>query len=117
MVLAAGVASKGVRDMVDDPNVDPKTKAFGTLSLALYDALEAILESGLVPLSGAASRAINNAKQPPPPKPVIPAGLKELREGLEKAEKECVLFGADLGPLPVANRNALAGALTAGFKK
>jgi hypothetical protein len=120
MVLAAGVASKPVRDMLDAPDLDPKMKAFATLNIALYDALEAVLESGLAPISGTASRGSFAGRQqppPPPPKPVAPPGLKELREGLEKAEKECVLFGADLGPMPVANRNALSGALTACFKK
>jgi hypothetical protein len=115
LVVAARVAGNGAEGLLDEPDIDPKLKAFGSLSIALLKALEAILESGLGPLSGVAARASARPPQPPP-KPTPPAGLKELREGLEKADRECVLFGANLGPVPVANRNVLATALTAGLR-
>jgi hypothetical protein len=120
LVVAAGVAGGEIRDMLEQPDVDPKWKAFGCLGLALLAAVEAVLESGIMPLAGAAAAAPGVAapKTPvPPAKPSIPVGFKELREGLEKSEKECVLFGANLGPLPIANRAVLSNAFSAGLRE
>jgi hypothetical protein len=42
--------------------------------------------------------------------------MKELREALENADKESVLFDADLGPKPLGNRSGLASALSNGIR-
>jgi hypothetical protein len=82
-------------------------------------AVEALLESGLVPLSGGVAAAA--ARQPAPPatsaKPSIPVGFRELREGLDKADRESVIFGAKLGAVPMANRSGLANAFSIGLKE
>jgi hypothetical protein len=117
LVVAAGVAGGEVRTMLEDQNLDSKIKIFGNLSLALLAAVEALLESGFVPLAGGGSTNQNkNAPPPPHTKPTPVPGLKELREGLEKADRECVLFGANLGPNTLANRPALAKALSCGIR-
>jgi hypothetical protein len=116
LVVAARVAGNNAKKVLEEPDTDPKLKAFGSFSIALLEALEAILESGLGPLSGVppgsplgVRRRRRRSLHPPP-------GLKGLREGLEKADREYVLFGANLGQIPVANRNVLASAFTAGLK-
>jgi hypothetical protein len=121
LVVAAGVAGGEVRAILEDPNVDEKMRAFGNLNLAVLAVVEAMLESGFVPLTGATAAAADAAKRAPsaptpPAKPTPVPGLKELREGLEKADKECVLFGANLGSVTMANRNALANALSGGIR-
>jgi hypothetical protein len=116
MVVAAGTAGMDVRGMIEDPNLDEKTKSLAKLNIALLDVVEAILESGLVPLSMNGSP--QQKKNEPPataPKPIQP-GLKELKEGLERAEKESVLFGSNLGPNTMANRNGLVSALCSGIR-
>jgi hypothetical protein len=84
------------------------------------DALEAIVECRVIPLSTATRGGgdAGGAKVPPvlPPKPSAPAGLKELKEALEKAEKESILFDADLGKVTLANRKSLATAFSAGIR-
>jgi hypothetical protein len=120
LVVAAVVAGGEVRELIDGPDVDPKWKAFGCLSLALLAAVEALLESGMMPLAGVATAAARSSGAKPPAtmaKPTVPAGYKELMEGLGKAEKECVLFGSNLGPLPLANRGGLATAFSQGLRE
>ena len=126
LVVAATAAGGEIRDLLDDAEADPKMKSIGKLTLALLSVAEAMLEGGFVPLSSSGSRDQttlaprrrgSTASQPPIllPKP-MPAGLKELKEGLERAEKESVLFDANLGPEPIANRNSLATALSSGIR-
>jgi hypothetical protein len=117
LVVAAGVAGGEVRAILEDPGVDEKMRAFGNLNLALLAVVEAMLESGFVPMSGVASPGAGQKTVPvPPAKPDPVPGAKELREGLEKADRECVLFGANLGTATLANRSALANALSSGMR-
>jgi hypothetical protein len=113
------VAGGDVRALLDQPETDQKWRVFGGLSLALLAAVEALLESGLVPLTGGASIPGGRSAAPPvpPTKPAPPPGLRELRECMEKAEKENDIFGANLGALPIANRNNLATVFSAGLKE
>ena len=90
------------------------------MNLALLAIVTSLLEDGLAPMVACAKTSAGQPKGPgqgPPPSSQNPIGLKELREGLEKAEKECILFDADLGAAPVANRAALARGLSAGIHK
>jgi hypothetical protein len=43
--------------------------------------------------------------------------VRELREGLERAEKKSVLFGSNLGPHAMANRAGLVNALCSGIRE
>jgi hypothetical protein len=56
----------------------------------------------------------NRSGPPPPPKPS--PGLKELRECLDKADTESILFDANLGPFPLGNRNSLANSFSTGIR-
>jgi hypothetical protein len=131
MVAAAAAAAGDLRKVKDNEeemeNMDPKSKVIINLSLALFDAVEAVVEAGIIPLSGnvaggrdaaGSGTGMGGTKVPPipPPKPAAPAGVKELREGLEKADRESVLFDADLGTVTLANRKALANAFTNGIR-
>jgi hypothetical protein len=135
LVVAAGAAAEEIRPMLEDPNIDPKMAAFAKLNFAVLDALSAVVDSGIIPLAtgaGVASRKGNGAgsghfagagagagagKAPATaPKPTPAPGLKELKEGLEKADKESILFDANLGNVTLANRQALATAFSVGLR-
>jgi hypothetical protein len=126
LLVAATSAARELRPITTDENADPKLVQVAKLSLAVFDAVEAVIECGIMPLSGAAARRSGNGlgtetggnKAPPvpPPKPAAPAGMKELREGLDKADRETILFDADLGKVTLANRKALANAFSSGIR-
>jgi hypothetical protein len=117
LLVAATVAGEEARPLLDGPDVDPKLKAFGSLALAILGVVSSMVESCLVPMTGSATGEGGVAARPArgPPVPPKAPGIKELRECLEKAEKESILFDADLGPRPVGNRSGLSQALSAGI--
>jgi hypothetical protein len=119
LMVGATAMANDLRPTLTEENVDPKTMMIAKLSIALFDAVTAVIECGVVPLSSTANgRGEGGFKvpPPPPPKPAAPAGLKELREGLEKADRESILFDADLGTVTMANRKNLAAAFSAGIR-
>jgi hypothetical protein len=79
------------------------------------------VEEGILPLSSPSappSFAAVAGSRPNniPAKPRPEQGTAELKAALVAAEKTAVIFDADLGPSPVANRTALNNALSAGLK-
>jgi hypothetical protein len=117
LMVAAGSAAEDIRPLLDDPETDPKLKNLGKLTLTILDALGAVIESGLAPLSGAATskaagRAVTGGAMAPPisAKPAPTPGQRELKESLEKADRESIMFEIDLGKNTLANRSALAAA-------
>jgi hypothetical protein len=53
--------------MIDDPNLDDRTKMLAKLNVALLDVVEAVLESGLVPLANNGLQQ-QQKNEPPPPR-------------------------------------------------
>jgi hypothetical protein len=60
--------------------------------------------------------SVGRSKWVHPPPPKLATGIKELKDCLEKADLESVLFDADLGPVPVGNRNTLVAAFSDGIR-
>jgi hypothetical protein len=113
MLVAATNASADVRSWTEEPECDPKVKACGKLALALLDAVEALVEHGVVPAtSGRGGGGGGRAPAPRQPAPTPIPGAAELKECLEKADKETVLFDANLGTEETFNRSALSTGLT-----
>ena len=95
--------------------------------LALYNCVEGLIEMAVLPLcSGQAWSGLGNsgsatpgrparqaAAPAPPPKPT---GERELREAMERADTESVLYDADLGAAVTFNRARLNANLSAGLK-
>jgi hypothetical protein len=125
MLVAATAAGEDARSLLEEPDLDPKIKAFGCLSMALLNVVSSIVENGLVPLGGggggaggggpASPATVGVTKMGPPP-PKTATGIKELKDSLEKADLESILFDADLGPVPVGNRNTLVAAFSEGIR-
>jgi hypothetical protein len=109
LLVTATAAGEEVRPLLEDVNLDPKLKSFGNFAMSLFKVIEVIVENGLVPMAngettatGAATAARSTRGTPVPPKA---PGIKELRDALDKAERESILFDADLGPNPLRNRS------------
>ena len=109
--------------------IDKPTAIILKSTMALYSVVEAIVEKAIMPLCGPWPLGSSGADMPrggrtasvssknPPAPPPKPTGERELREALEKADRESVIFDADLGPVPIFNRTKLSAALSAGLKK
>ena len=95
-------------------------------TMSLYNLVEGLIEKAVIPLCNGqwpAGQGGGNASQPgrhskpaapaPPPKPT---GERELREAMERADTESVLYDAHLGYAPTFNRNRLSANLSAGLK-
>jgi hypothetical protein len=118
LLVTAVAAGEDLKPALEDPDIDPKLKSFGNLSLALLKLLNTVIENGIIPLTGTGPGAITGprgASPPiPPPKPV--PGLKELKESLEKSDTESILFDANLGTVSIGNRANLCAAFSAGIR-
>jgi hypothetical protein len=114
LLVDAVTAGQEARAVLDQPDTDPKLKAFGNLSLSLLSVVSAMVETGIVPLATATQNAEKKSAPPTSQKPE--AGVRELKEALLKADREAVIFYADLGKLGLANRTALANAFSAGLR-
>jgi hypothetical protein len=92
------------------------------LSVALLDLVSAVVEEGIVPMSSPASASFasvvssSNTTHQPQHRNRAEPGTAELKAALTAAEKTAVVFDADLGQSPVANRATLNGAFAAGLK-
>jgi hypothetical protein len=118
LLVAATALSSDVIPLCDGDDTLDSVRAVGQLCIALLRVVEGMVEKGLVPLSScppqptagrgyaATARQQLNAAPPLSPRPLAP-GREELQEALEKADKESVVFGVNLGELPLANRSSL----------
>jgi hypothetical protein len=108
--IASGAASEEVRDLAG-------------FSITLLDMLNVVVEEGIVPMASSSTAAsfasvagASAANIPPSNRPRQEPGTPELKAALATAEKTAVVFDADLGRVPVANRTSLNGAFAAGLK-
>ena len=97
--------------------------------MALYTLTESIIEKAILPLCGGLSAAGGGGLIPPPsgagqsarmatapappPKPTVE---RELREAMERSDKESVLYDANLGQAATFNRARLSAQLSSGLK-
>ncbi len=118
----ANEAATAIRSRISDGTASAEIMELATSSIALLDLLSAVVEEGIVSMSSpaavssfaavAGSRTGSNA----PAKPRPEQGTAELKAALVAAEKTAVIFDADLGPSPVANRTTLNNAFSAGLR-
>jgi hypothetical protein len=111
-----------IRTRIADGTASAEIVELATSSIALLDLISAVVEEGILPLSSSIAAPSFSAvagSRPAPAtaaKPRLEQGTAELKAALVAADKMAVIFDADLGPSPVANRTALNNALAAGLK-
>jgi hypothetical protein len=130
VLVEAAAMAESLKPVLSKDDSTEESKAVFNMFSTLVNLVGLMIEKGIEPLSSvvtgvsggptgrgyaAAARRLAN---PPSttPKPPIP-GKKELVEALDKAEKEAILFGADLGPVSIANRGVLNVNLTTDIQK
>jgi hypothetical protein len=122
LLVKATEAAVPVRARVGDDTVAAETRELAIASIALMEALGAVVEAAIIPLAGllsgsgppaAAGAGSSSASRGDP---VVAPGLPELKAALATADKTAVVFDADLGPSRVSNRSTLNTAFTAGIR-
>jgi hypothetical protein len=122
LLVKANETAETIRNRIAADPAAEGAKDLAGLSIALLDLLNAVVEEGIIPMasptaasfasvaagSGATSQTTTRPRQEP--------GTAELKAALAAAEKTAVVFDADLGKLPAANRGALNGTFAAGLK-
>ncbi len=112
LLLVASNLVPGVKSLMENPKASKEgIKTFADITIALYNVIETLIEKAIIPLSETPSNKPNSV-QPPE----IPAGTRELREALLTAETTAIMFDAELGPLPLANRERLSANLNVGLQ-
>jgi hypothetical protein len=117
LLVTAAAAGEEAKPLIENPETDEKIKIFGNLSIALLKLVEALVENGFIPLTGTGTGSGGPPKATPPAPPPKPQpGLKELKDCLEKADTESILFDANLGQFSVGNRGNLCASFSSGIR-
>jgi hypothetical protein len=122
LMVKANETATAIRSRISDGTASAEIMELAMSSIALLDLVSAVVEGGIVPMSStiaAPSFSAVAGSRPSPntsAKPRTEQGTAELRAALIAADKTAVIFDADLGPSPVANRTALNNAFAAGLK-
>ena len=98
---------------------DPRVRVLADAWSGLFKLLEAALEKAVFPMGdpsflAAAGRSVRPPPPTPLPKPVDTSRV--LRAALESADKQSVLFDANLGTSEIANKGNMAAAFSATLK-
>jgi hypothetical protein len=122
LMVRANESATAIRARLVDGCGSAESRELADSSIALLELFNAVVEEGIIPLSSSTSAspgaAAATARTPPtaPVKPKVEPGTAELRAAMIAAEKSAVIFDANLGPSPVANRAILNNAFAAGLK-
>jgi hypothetical protein len=122
LLVKANESATAIRSRITAGSATEEVKELAGLSISLLDLVSAVVEEGILPMASstpisfAAAVGVPASGVPPPGRPRVELGTAELRAALTAADKTAVVFDADLGAAPAANRNTLNGAFAAGLK-
>jgi hypothetical protein len=89
-------------------------KSLAGSTIALFRLLEAVVEKAIIPMAENSSSLSSVMATCAPPRE--DKATADLRNALEVADRTAIIFDADLGQQPLANRSTLASNLTAGLR-
>ena len=113
LMVEAATKVAATETLMGDGRVSDANKAIAATTIALFKLVEGVVEKAIMPLAnGPRAQACVGAADPA----AEPAGIAELRAALVTAEKTAIVFGADLGDRPIANRNTLAANFTGNLR-
>ena len=128
LVLAAKTESD-LKTIIEKSEPGSESVVIANAVMALYTLTESIIEKAILPLCGGLSAAGGGGLIPPPSgagqsarmatapaPPPKPTGERELREAMERSDKESVLYDANLGQAATFNRARLSAQLSSGLK-
>lgn len=120
LMVGAAELVPAVREKAEGVDVPEDTRLMAKFGLSLFMLLESIVEKAVRPMATAPSfvgggAAGGKIAPPPPPKP--DAMRRELVDALALADRTAVIHDANLGTVPIANRQKLNHALSSGIRE
>jgi len=103
-----------IRELAGSDNITAETKKIAEFSLSVFSLLETLWERVVRPSAASPVAAASSRPPVPPPKP--DRGRQELVDALAASEKTSILYDANLGAVPMANRQKLCSALSVGLR-
>jgi len=130
VLVEATTMVDGLKPILEREDASNDSKAIVKMLQTLVNLVGIVVEKGMEPLSAAVTgvsgtqsgrgfaSAARRLLNPPPtvPKPPVP-GKRELLDALDRADKEAVMFGANLGEVGIAHRGTLNANLTADLQR
>jgi len=115
MVEGAGKVT-AVNLLVVEKNTPAHVRVIAESVVGLFAIIESIVEKAIIPLSEMRSPTGSTASNGKSGNDPDPREIK-IKEALELADKTSVIFGANLGPVPIGNRATLANNFTVGLRE
>jgi hypothetical protein len=116
LLVGAAEAVPAIKAMIAKEGVDPDVKAISEMTLALFSVVETLWEKAVRPAAMAPLGAVASGRVAPIPLPKPDGDKRELIDALAAAERTAILFDANLGSVPIANRSKLNHALSSGIR-
>jgi hypothetical protein len=121
LMVKANEMAESIRSRYTAESVPDGVRELAGFSISLLDLVNAVVEEGILPMAASptasfASVAAATVASTAPSRPRSEPGTAELKAALISAEKTAVIFDANLGTSPVANRTALNGAFSNGLR-
>ena len=130
VLVEATAMVDGLMPVLEREDASRESKDIVKMMQTLVGLVTVVVERGVEPLAAVVAgvsgsqtgrgfaSAVRRLAGPPPnaPKPPVP-GKRELVDALERADKESVLFGANLGEAGIAHRGTLNANLTADLQR
>jgi len=117
LMVGAAEAVPSIRAKLDSPESSKDVKELADFGLKMFDLLSGLWERVVRPAVAAAPGGALVGGRGPKTLPKPDTGKKELLDVLRKCEKTAILYDTNLGTIPIANRQKLNHALSAGIRE
>jgi len=117
LMVGAAEAVPCIRAKLENPESSQDIKDLAGFGLRMFDLLTGIWERVVRPAVAGQPNGLAGGVRAPKPPPRPDAGKKELIEALAVSDKTSILYDSNLGTIPIANRQKLNHALSAGIRE
>ena len=117
LLVGAAEAVPAIRAKFESPDSSQDVRELAGFSLKMFDLLAGVWERVVRPAVSSPTSGLAAGSRAPKPPPKPDAGKRELMEALAVSEKTSILYDANLGLVPIANRQKLNNALSVGIRE
>ena len=117
LLVGAAAAVPGIKARMESPEAGQDVKELASFGLKMFELVECLWEKVVKPAAACqpAGQAAGAAAPRTLPKPDL--AKRELIEALAASDRTAILYDANLGNIPIANRQKLCHSLSAGLRE